>query len=506
MVRVLGRLHWNGATFPPGGDRKHDERMVVEKVLEGPARVQHEERLLTAENVAAWEAVIDSYHRAREHDRTPLTNYGDYIADPKRWRTLLPGDTLHVEFGDDDQIIGLYPAMVGRKPFPGPPRVSLPATHRPAESLSELSPADRVFGWVRQGADRAGVAYRGHLRVLPPDDRGAPRKDTVKTFKRPVALAILATPKPTQFRFYLGGADGKPLGKVAKTPSEGYPAEPGQRRLRGRKVYLTHGEVLHGQPGADDYWNPDGGPKQPVTVAGHHRYREYLLPEHSANPELVTRISGWVKPDTTFRFTLQVDNLTRLELAALLWLLELPNDDSLKLGLGKPLGFGAVKVGVDWDNTRLFHGDRLLDRYRVISARPVAEPTINLKNSSTNTIACFSRRCHGCVTSSSPLRVASRASPSNFRGSAHIRRSCRSCGSRRSTGSRGNNYPSASWTTEASCHCRTGPRKPRKNEAVPSTSQGRRRMAADHPGVGVPPSVETRQVDAFAVERRRSAS
>ena len=90
MVRVLGRLHWNGATFPPGGDRKHDERMVVEKVLEGPARVQHEERLLTAENVAAWEAVIDSYHRAREHDRTPLTNYGDYIADPKRWRTLLP--------------------------------------------------------------------------------------------------------------------------------------------------------------------------------------------------------------------------------------------------------------------------------------------------------------------------------------------------------------------------------------------------------------------------------
>src|SRR5690606_22267743 len=152
MVRVLGRLHWNGATFPPGGDRKHDERMVVEKVLEGPARVQHEERLLTAENVAAWEAVIDSYHRAREHDRTPLTNYGDYIADPKRWRTLLPGDTLHVEFGDDDQIIGLYPAMVGRKPFPGPPRVSLPATHRPAESLSELSPADRVFGWVRQGA------------------------------------------------------------------------------------------------------------------------------------------------------------------------------------------------------------------------------------------------------------------------------------------------------------------------------------------------------------------
>lgn len=371
LVKVLGRVHWNGSSFPPGGKRKHDERLVVESVIEGPATAQIDTVRIDRTHVAAWQDVIDSYHRAHEHDRRPVSDYGDYVAHPARWRDLRVGDTLYVEFDQDGGVAGLYPAMIGRKPFPGPPSRSLPDSHRPARSFDEFSPADRVFGWVRDGADRAGTAYRAHLRVLPPDGAGIPPAERVHRFT-PIPLAALASPKPTQFRFYLGDKDGGPLRSVGRTPADGYPAEPGRRRLRGRKVYLTHAEVLAGQPGAEEYWNPEARPDVPVPLAAGSRYRAFLRPADAEDTELDTWISGWVKPDTVFRVTLLVDNLSTVELGALLWLLDLPGDASMKLGLGKPLGFGAVRMAVDWEATRLYHGDRLRQRYEMIG--PTAEP------------------------------------------------------------------------------------------------------------------------------------
>lgn len=81
-----------------------------------------------------------------------------------------------------------------------------------------------------------------------------------------------------------------------------------------------------------------------------------------------------MKSATEFTALLRVDNLSRIELAALLWLLDLPDGAALQLGLGKPLGFGAVRVAADWDNVRLFTGDRVRERYRSLSTVPEPEP------------------------------------------------------------------------------------------------------------------------------------
>lgn len=380
LVKVRGRLHWTGSTFPAGGVDKRYERMVVEEVLSGDARPEIRHQILDVNLVDGWHAVIDSY--ARAHEREPEQNrrssYGSYVNDPNRWHKLEVGDTLYVELNNAGAVTGLCPAMIGRKPYPGAPEVSLPPAHRPATERDQLSPADRVFGWVRQGADdgagaEAGPAHRGHLRVLPPHGTGIPDAGSVQHLVNRLRLVTLNSPKPEQFRFYLGDRDGSPLDRqTQRRPENGYPAQPGERRLRGRKVYLTHAEVVHGREGADAYWTPTESGAQLTLPGGVRRYREYQAPT-GAKDAVTTSVNSWVKADTTFRVTLQVDNLSPTELGALLWLLSLPDGCALKLGLGKPLGFGAVQVRVDWSGTRLYTGASLLDRYRTLALRP--EPT-----------------------------------------------------------------------------------------------------------------------------------
>lgn len=376
LVRVRGVVHWTGSTFPAGGRGKHDERLFVTDLLDDGSPVELDYSLIKVDEslVTGWSAVIDSYQRAHDTERDLKGNYGGYVWDAKRWRTLQVWDTVYVEFDEHGSPSGLYPAMIGRKPFPGAPLTSLPVSHRPATDRTLLSPADRVFGWVRQGRDD-GVAHRGHLRVLPPDGDDAPGADSVHRLPRPLTLVTLNSPKPSQFLFYLGDRAGAPLRNPRRHPAQGFPDAEDVRRLRGRKTYLTHAEVLDDVPGASAYWTPPAEaadlPQQP-QVGGRPRYREYAAPA-GAKPDVSTVVSHWVKPGATFRLTLQVDNLSRMELAALLWLLSLPDGACLKLGLGKPLGFGAVRVEVDWADTRLFTGDRLLDRYRTLALSPTAD-------------------------------------------------------------------------------------------------------------------------------------
>ena len=379
FVRVAGRLHRTDSTFPAGGRRKHDERLVVGQVLTPDhAHLDLRTEEIGKPLIAGWRAVIDSFAQAHEGEPNLRRNFGSYVHSPGPWRSLPEGRTLHVELDDNGKIKALYPAMIGRKPFPGAPKKSLPEPHHPATSREKLSPADRVFGWVRHGADKAGVAHRGHVRVEAGDER--PQQSTVETLPFPLQLATLNSPKPSQFLFYLGDENSAPLDGRPKQPDEGYSGNHGERRLRGRKVYLTHRDVLSGAAGAEEYWTLPQDPtvaRQRLTGEG-PQYREYVAPEGSKE-KVTTTVTQWVKPGTEFTVLLRVDNLSKIELAALLWLLDLPDGAALQLGLGKPLGFGAVRVAADWDEVRLFTGNRVLERYRSLSSVPESEPLQTLR-------------------------------------------------------------------------------------------------------------------------------
>ncbi|MFD0661290.1 hypothetical protein [Thermocatellispora tengchongensis] len=95
------------------------------------------------------------------------------------WPDLAEG-TLCYAYREPEstKVSRLYPVLVPRDLSPVSPAEMLDPSIAPAACLGELSPADRVFGWVAPEA--SGVrpaAYKGRLRIGPVicDDDATPR-------------------------------------------------------------------------------------------------------------------------------------------------------------------------------------------------------------------------------------------------------------------------------------------------------------------------------------------
>lgn len=242
---------------------------------------------------------------------------------------------------------------------------------KPADDIQQLSPADRVFGWVRaekkdsrtQGTQQEPVATRGLLRVGSVTCK-TDASNAVETFSgQALPLAILSTPKPQQGRFYVakssrGEAQDHGLSKVNAGYSRG-------KGLRGRKVYPHQKSLPSG------HWNdPLTDRTQQMNGAPDH-YQEYRRPKKHGREQRDDQnrsILGWVKPDTQFSFSIHVHNLSKVELGALLWLLSLPADHFLRFGGGKPLGFGSVHLTIE--SCEVYTGNELSTRYDSWESKP----------------------------------------------------------------------------------------------------------------------------------------
>lgn len=361
-------------------NRKHDERLFF--VTDRHPHSNLLCRPLTEELRQQWRDLILNYRDAHDEEKDIRGRNGgkakpwDYLGhEPgktawsrhlyvKEAEELKDGDLCYAEVKADGgriEVVGLYPVTISRRLFTKSPWDLLPESLRPAESLDELSPADRVFGWVRDGGDRAEpVAWRGCLRIGRVTCRS---DDPVLEFPDDgLPLAILGQPKPQQFRFY-----------AAADPS-GAPMSPGTNKeaayrdgqgLRGRKVYPHHAGLPPG------YWdNPMEDPTKPLLNGW---YREYRRPQKDGKEQRDTQnhsLGGWVKPDVQFDFEIHVENLSDVELGALLWLLsdEVPHH---RLGGGKPLGFGSVRLTIE--ATDLRRGDALRETY--LSLEPAPAPS-----------------------------------------------------------------------------------------------------------------------------------
>jgi CRISPR-associated protein (TIGR03986 family) len=331
-------------------NKKHDERLFFTSQSEAQTPD------LTPLLVQQWEETIRDYRAAHRHQEIHSRSGADggtaepdaYLGgEPGRtaWSphqyeddrlTLGPGALCYAHMPDGHKkVAGLYPVMISRQLFKESPAELLDPSLRPAVSRDELSPADRVFGWVR--ADGRG-AERGRLRIGPVDTTGFTTTD-FGTEGAP--LAVLGRPKPQQARFYLGtGPDGTtPLGD--RTSGDRWYTD--RQRLRGRKAYWHHRDVPEG------YWdNPEQDRTQQPDRTG--RFQEYRRPDTPDGPRRDTQnrsVRGWIAPDSTCTFTITVTDLTDIELGALVWLLTLPDGHYHRLGYGKPLGFGSIRLGID---------------------------------------------------------------------------------------------------------------------------------------------------------------
>lgn len=273
----------------------------------------------------------------------------------------------------DFEVTELYPVIISRRLHKLAPAQLLPEELQPAQNLADLSPADRVFGWVNQ---KGQGAYRGQLRIGAIECK-TPKEEAVTSLTEDaelqqkelgLPLAILGAPKPQQGRFYVAeNKNGKAQEYRLTNEQAGYTdeiryKEDGEEKvkqldkgLRGRKVYPHHANLPResSENAKDGHWDK---PTSSEMKEAHWRqgfFKEYRRPQDTDGNEQRDKqnrsVQAWVERGTVFEFDVHFINLSAVEFGALLWLLRLNDgkgepDHFFRLGGGKPFGFGSVTL------------------------------------------------------------------------------------------------------------------------------------------------------------------
>jgi CRISPR-associated protein (TIGR03986 family) len=216
-------------------------------------------------------------------------------------------------------LVFLGRAGMFRFPYDRSPADLVPAGLRTAS----LDLAEAMFGKVDRQA-----TIKGRVQV----------EDAVATTGGPDWLEsilvpqILSAPKPTTFQHYLT-QNGQRGNEQLTTYLEG-----DHTTIRGHKAYWHR-------------WDEGDGISQ-VRETSEHAALLQDLRRPTPNDTQHTIIRP-VKAGITFSGRIRFENLTDLELGALLEALQLPDGCCHRLGMGKPLGLGSVRITsrlhlIDW--------------------------------------------------------------------------------------------------------------------------------------------------------------
>lgn len=223
------------------------------------------------------------------------------------------GDPVFYLLDDDKNLVYFGTTMLFRLPYPRSIKEFVP-DHLRDESVLDL--AESIFGTVRDHKE-IGPAIRGRVSFGDCkwiDDGSCPfwqepnRRGNGD--KRDVSPKILGTPKPTAFQEYL--TQDQPNNR---NMLRHWGNKPRDTTIRGHKFYW------HKPWTKDDYWEPQ--------------------PRYESSQHVVIRP---VKQDAKFQGRIRFDNLTSLELGALLTAINLPPYMRHKIGMGKPLAMGTVRL------------------------------------------------------------------------------------------------------------------------------------------------------------------
>jgi CRISPR-associated protein (TIGR03986 family) len=242
----------------------------------------------------------------------------DYWSE-KGWGCLKNGaPVFYVAEGDKVLYFGHSPNFRVPALLPGSNRAATPADFAPEVVQKAERPdlADAIFGWVEE---ESGPKEQFAGRVFFSDAQFIAAKQGVWLTSEPIAPKTLSTPKPTTFQHYFVQDRSKDHDPDQKSKLANYTTPPQDTEIRGFKRYWHRGE------------SPD------ILATAKERDKESQL----------TRIIP-LKPGVRFRFRVYFQNLREEELGALWWALALPGETGKtfrhKLGMGKPLGMGAVAI------------------------------------------------------------------------------------------------------------------------------------------------------------------
>lgn len=355
-------------------DRKAGRRTFKEKkseriffsLRESPLRIE-----LNANNAARlfsrYDNTVNSYRdmftkreklASKKGEPKPIPNR--FIND-RSW-SISENNSLAYAILSDDQseIIDLVPIPIGRASYTDSPAslAEYNALTSPAFA-SEASSADRLFGFTADlpsiedssNTNQPHYSLKGRLSFSSIDTSSCRRyKGT------PIALEPLLEPKPSSARRFLTTYKGENIQPSNIDRAEGTTELPIRRQdyfldgkqSLGRATYPTH--------------------RAPLDLP----YQERTIRPVSQDSDAFSVVESYILPGSQMTMTIHFEMLTPLELSILLWLLKpenlVPHSERgkglvgyLHLGMGKPLGYGTLKV--EATELRLQTGQQLATGY-----------------------------------------------------------------------------------------------------------------------------------------------
>src|SRR5579883_422480 len=246
---------------------------------------------------------------------------------------LRDGDPVFFLRDENGDLVFFGRAQMFRLPYKQRPIDLVPEELR---RPTDIDYAEALFGFVRkpdevgagvpQGDKRRAYASRVSVTdaVLLPDQTNI---WLAEDFDTAIIPKILATPKPTAFQMYL----------TQQRPDEPNKLDHYDTNLLGGKVGIR---------GHKRYWHQGLGTDQGHTL---EEIRGAIEGQNNMPPGDTQHTS--FKPlrlGVTFSFRIHFENLSKAELGALCWTLH-PHGEAGRrychhLGMGKPLGMGAVEL------------------------------------------------------------------------------------------------------------------------------------------------------------------
>jgi CRISPR-associated protein (TIGR03986 family) len=176
--------------------------------------------------------------------------------------------------------------------------------------------AEAIFGYVAAGKRVKGRAGR----VFFTDATCEPNQENIWLPEGTITPKILGGPKPTTFQHYLVQNKEKKHDPDKKYQLAHYGTPtPDETVIRGHKLY----------------WHKQDGLR--VEDFGENEVTHW---ESDTQHTQIKPVSEGIR----FGFRVYFENLTDVELGALLWVLDLPDGYHHKIGMGKPLGLGSVAI------------------------------------------------------------------------------------------------------------------------------------------------------------------
>ena len=325
---------------------------------------------LPSDVIGKYANVVRSYIEMGEQEKgRHLLNRAASCVDPDKIGELSENDLVYAvldrkelestngEVARNVKVKAIVPTMVGRRAYEwSPTELAARQGVLPVSSKDRASAADRVFGYVVPSPERSAVggdvASRGRISISAVDSSNA----VISRDRR--ELPPLLSPKVSSARRFLTDSSGK-------TPltASGGPLRRGDYFREGQYLGAACYPVHRNQLGKHEF--PKGNQEELGSKDG-----------EPSNDAVRLAVKSWIKVGSDFKCTLRYENLSRDELAALLWVLTpenlVPEEERdassnkvgyLRMGLGKPYGLGVVEVRMVGNSLKAKTGVDLANDY-----------------------------------------------------------------------------------------------------------------------------------------------